>query len=298
MAEEPRKPLKSPFWIWLTEKRKALGREFAQQVQVRDPLLSWVFAKSADITKLGRQKWKALPDAAKKIYSAKADKLKEEYYEKMAAFLGAGSVVKGVRRADKKEAKDKKKKKKKNGKKGSATDRKEARAVSGRPKKPPTSFAVWLGRKPCPQTQAAQAPVVGSVVSIQPVSADGLPPRFPSKTTGTSQVAASNGGVVSSHSAQTASTGDDADGPRCRCPGADSCGSWGGALAGVEAGAGGCALRGMVNVWGRRLDHHHFARTVCADFAIKSGTDHLLVGSINGSWLPQSTSSLKDSARA
>ena len=53
------------------------------------------------------QAWSAevegITDAAKKIYSAKADELKEEYYEKMAAFLGAGSVVKGVRRADKKE---------------------------------------------------------------------------------------------------------------------------------------------------------------------------------------------------
>ena len=67
MVEEPHKPLKSPFWIWLTEKRKALGREVVQQIQLRDPLLSWVFVKSADITKLGRQKWKALPDAAKKI---------------------------------------------------------------------------------------------------------------------------------------------------------------------------------------------------------------------------------------
>ena len=246
MVEEPRKPWKSPFWIWLTEKRKALGRELAQQVQVQDRLSSWVYVASADITKLGRQKWKALPDAAKKIYSAKADKLKEEYYEKMAAFLGAGSVVKGVRRADKKEAKDKKKKKKKkeNGKKGPATDRKEARAVSGRPKKPPSSFAVWLGRKHCPRAQVAQAPVVGSVVSIQPVSADGLPPRFPSKTTGTSQVAASNGGVVSSHSAQTASTGDDADGPRCRCPGPSSCGSWGRCLGGSRGGSGRVCITG------------------------------------------------------
>ena len=97
MVEEPRKPYKSTFWIWLIEKRKTLGRELAQQVQVQDRLSSWVYVASADITKLGRQKWKALPDAAKKIYSAKADELKEEYHEKMAAFLGAGGVVKGVR---------------------------------------------------------------------------------------------------------------------------------------------------------------------------------------------------------
>ena len=41
-----------------------------------------------------------------------------------------------------------------------------------------------------------------------------------------------------------------------------------------------------------------FARSVCAAFAIESGTNQRLVSNINGSWLPQSTSSSERSARA
>ena len=89
-----------------------------------------------------------MPDATKKLFRAKADELKEEYYEKMATFFVAGGVVKGVCRTEKKEAKDKK-----NGK-GSAMDRKEARAASGRPKKPPPSYWIWLGDVPTPRAQA------------------------------------------------------------------------------------------------------------------------------------------------
>ena len=105
MAEEPTKP-QSAYWLWLSENREALAKEVGDQQE--GVMFQWAEVASADITKLAGQKWKVLPDVTKKLFRAKADELKEEYYEKMATSFVAGGVVKGVCRTEKKEAKDKK----------------------------------------------------------------------------------------------------------------------------------------------------------------------------------------------
>ena len=64
------------------------------------------------------------------------------------------------------------------------------------------------------------------------------------------------------------------------------------AAPGTYAKAGNVAL-----LCARSRQPENFARSVCAAFAIKSGTNQRLVSGINGSWLPQSTSSSERSAR-
>ena len=79
MAEEPTKPQTS-YWLWLSENRAALVKELGPGKGV------------ALVAKLGGQKWKALPDAAKKPFKDKADELTKEYYKKVAVLVAAGGV--------------------------------------------------------------------------------------------------------------------------------------------------------------------------------------------------------------
>jgi serine/threonine protein kinase len=79
-----------------------------------------------------------------------------------------------------------------------------------------------------PAKRPTAADLVASSVWAQPVSEDRLPrsdmvAAMPSKVQRTSEVAASNGGVVPSHSSQTVAK---ASSPFCRFPGSYSCGSW------------------------------------------------------------------------
>jgi len=85
---------------------------------------------------LAGQKWRLMSDAAKKPYQTKTADLSKEYAKKMADFVAAGGV-KGKRRAEKAEAKQAKGS-------GSKKAKKEARAASGQPKKPPPGYWLYL----------------------------------------------------------------------------------------------------------------------------------------------------------
>mmetsp|Transcript_13849 Transcript_13849/g.37041 ORF Transcript_13849/g.37041 Transcript_13849/m.37041 type:complete len:203 (+) Transcript_13849:83-691(+) len=118
---EPTKPVNA-YWLWLGENRESLTKEAGS-------------GKGSAVGKLAGQKWKTMSEAAKKPYEKKAEALKQEYAQKMADFVAAGGV-KGKRKAEKAEAKA--------SKVGSKKARKEARAASGQPKKPPTGYWLYL----------------------------------------------------------------------------------------------------------------------------------------------------------
>jgi high mobility group protein B3 len=120
---EPSKPQNS-YWLWLGENREKIAKELGS-------------VKGSEVGKLAGQRWKAMPEAAKKPFEARAAELKKDYEKQMEAFLAAGGV-KGKRRAEKAEAKAAK-----TGR-GEKKARKEARASSGQPKKPQTAYFLYL----------------------------------------------------------------------------------------------------------------------------------------------------------
>eukprot|EP00445_Apocalathium_hangoei_P033960 CAMPEP_0203961734 /NCGR_PEP_ID=MMETSP0359-20131031/92096_1 /ASSEMBLY_ACC=CAM_ASM_000338 /TAXON_ID=268821 /ORGANISM="Scrippsiella Hangoei, Strain SHTV-5" /LENGTH=201 /DNA_ID=CAMNT_0050896705 /DNA_START=62 /DNA_END=667 /DNA_ORIENTATION=+ len=125
MAElsEPTRP-QSSYWIWLSENRADLTKEAGP-------------GSVALVAKLGGQKWKAMSDVAKKPFEAKAAVAKQEYEKKMAEFVAAGGV-KGKRKAEKAA-------KKTGGESKKA--KKDARAASGQPKRPPSGYWLYVTEK-------------------------------------------------------------------------------------------------------------------------------------------------------
>ena len=92
---QPKKPAGGAFGIFMSEKRPEFIKLCAGK-------------PATQISKMGGEKWKVLPEAEKSKYQKKYEEVKAEYEEKMKAFLDAGGE-KAARKV--KEAKDGKRKK-------------------------------------------------------------------------------------------------------------------------------------------------------------------------------------------
>ncbi|CAK0813917.1 unnamed protein product [Prorocentrum cordatum] len=149
--EEPRKP-QNAYWIWLSESRDALTKEAGS-------------AKGSVVGKLAGEKWKAMSAEARKPFEDRAAELKSAYEKAMEEFKSAGGQV-GKRRLEKSEGK----KAKAEGKQAKADKKakKDARASSGKPSRPPSPYWLWLGENRealAKEAGSTKPPVVAKLAS-------------------------------------------------------------------------------------------------------------------------------------
>lgn len=117
-AEEPKKP-QNAYWIFLSGAREGLAKECGS-------------AKGTVVGKLAGERWKAMTPEQKKPFEEKAGELKKKYEQALEEYKKGGGVP-GKRRLEKKEAK-----------KDKETKRGKKTKDSTKPKKPQSSFWLWL----------------------------------------------------------------------------------------------------------------------------------------------------------
>jgi len=121
--EEPKRPVNA-YWIWLSDNRAAIQKEVGE-------------GSISAVGKAAGEKWKGLPAAQKGPYEKKAAESKTAYAKAMEEFKAQGGVA-GGRRKEKADAR-----------KDLLEKREKKRARQERdadkPKKPQTSYWLWLG---------------------------------------------------------------------------------------------------------------------------------------------------------
>merc|ERR1712032_554431 len=117
-VEEPKRPLSS-YFIFLNDSRDALTKELGSDA-----------TKKGAVASLASKKWKELPGKDRKLFEQKAADNKKEYEKAIEAFKADGGEV-GKRKAEKATKKAKR-------------DAKRARKESGKPKKPPNAYQIFV----------------------------------------------------------------------------------------------------------------------------------------------------------